>query len=682
MDHNKQLNIISRAWGRTQDGYCFFPWIDREEQEAKGIRRAGYHEGPAFHWPTEKLKILKHMSDHTDDDLYWCPSLFEYKTRESNVAMDECALWADLDEVNPKTIDDYPPTVAWETSPGRYQALWIMNQGDIPDASFPGRENQRLTYHLGADLSGWDTTQLMRIPGWVNHKPEYRDKKTGASPQGVLLWANGRTYLSDDFEDLPEVRGSSLSSDITDDALIAEIKNVDNNTVYARVKLKLTQRIRDFIRAKQATGDRSSVLWEIERSLADAGCTLAEIVSLVEDTVWNKYDGRADEWKRLILEASKALAQKSEEVKDAELEEEVLREEVSAAVPIRADILLANVEPPKWLIKDILTKGGLGFIAGQPKSFKSWFGLDLAISVATGTRFLNYFDVLLPGPVLYIQEEDSPITVKDRWTTVNKAKQQMPLTLKDNEIWLEPMQSVPSDAPLNMLLQGGLTVSEGAWQEWLDEKLREGDSGNPYQLLIIDTMMMTAGDVEENRSQQMTTLYFKPLKQLARKHGTALILVHHYSKGDGNGKRAGQRLLGSVANHAWAEDSMYLELSGNHISMQTESKSWKANTYQVHGVGQGKGWHPEVSTQAKKITQNGNVISDKRLWVNDDPLVRAVTTLGGRAHARTIAEQMGLDWSKRQSLNNKLNNLTRQGLLTKQRDGNQILWMLPNGAQK
>ena len=97
VDLNRALRIISRAWGK-QSGYCFFPHIDREEQIRTGERRAGFHENRAFKWPEEKGLILEHMAEHIGHDLYWCPSLFETPERKAEDAMDEHALWADMDE--------------------------------------------------------------------------------------------------------------------------------------------------------------------------------------------------------------------------------------------------------------------------------------------------------------------------------------------------------------------------------------------------------------------------------------------------------------------------------------------------------------------------------------------------------------------------------------------------------
>jgi hypothetical protein len=345
-----QLNLISQAWGR-QDGYCFFPWI-RGDAKDKQERIQGYNEGPAFHWPDEKQKILEHLRDHQNDDLYWCPSLFESPNRRMDQAMDEHALWADLDEVDPRTIDpEFKPTIAWETSPGRFQALWLITRGyDIQGASWAGGENQRLTYYLHADSSGWDSTQLLRIPGWTNHKPEYRSKK-GASPKGKLLWYDkGRRYLPDHFEDLPEV--DSATAGIRD-VLEDEINRIDRHSVWGRVRLKVNKEVREYVGARETSGDRSEVLWQIERELADAGCSITEIVAIVRHTVWNKYSGRADELRRLTSEAAKAVAARPDEVTEA------LEEEANRPKPTRFGEGIKNVKPPVWLVEEIWSRGGV-----------------------------------------------------------------------------------------------------------------------------------------------------------------------------------------------------------------------------------------------------------------------------------------------------------------------------------
>jgi hypothetical protein len=588
---DQQLTLISLAWDR-QDGYVFFPWIvgSASDREAR-IR--GWHESRAFHWPEERDEVIKHMEAHQDDDLYWCPNLFESKSRTEEWAMDEHALWADLDEVNPYEIDEeYRPSIAWETSPGRYQALWLVMRGhDIQGASWRGRENQRLTYYLGADRNGWDATQLLRIPGWKNHKPIHRggsvygpNKKLRKPPRGKLLWAErGRAYLPDHWNDLPQIE---VTDPILKNILEEEVDQVDRHKVWGRVRLLVSGRVREFVSAREATGDRSTTLWEIERELADAGCTVVEIVAIVRELPWNKYEGRGDELRRLTTEAAKAVAERKEKPKKG-LEDE--DEELSQH---RFTSLIRNIKKPVWIVEDILTKASCGFIAGQPKTFKSWCALDLAFSVATGAPFLDRFEVKRPGPVLYIQEEDALPLLKLRTDKMWPNKQAYDIV---------DMNKMPLDA----LVGEGVVLSDPGWQSWLDNTLARGDilSQQPYTVLILDPLLMLAGDVEENRAADMTTKIFLPLKQLAKKHDCAIILVHHMKKAEGQGIRGGQMMLGSVANHAWSEDSLYFRLQRGRIQVERESKHTASGSFVISNI-KNLDWAPVVLAEASEMDEH------------------------------------------------------------------------------
>lgn len=668
------LKVISRAWGR-QRGYVFFPHIDRDEQIRTGQRRAGYSENDAFRWPRDREKILDHMEAHQDNDLYWCPSIFEYPHRKVEYAMDEHALWADLDEVDPRRISyEYAPSTAWETSPGRYQALWIITRGDMLGASWPGNENQRLTYYLDADKSGWDTTQLLRIPGWKNHKPEYA--VNGKPPQGKLLWKMRGWYTPIDFKDLPEVEGALRADQITD-ALESEIEAIDRHSVISKVKLKLNQTARDLLYARRADGDRSDNLWYLIRCLADAGCTVAEIVAVARDTVWNKFDGRSDELKRLITEATKAIAQRDPEVTEA-LEEE----RAPKPKPSRLASFLKDVKNPEWLIKGIATKGSVGFIAGAPKSFKSWFALDMALSVSTGARFLDHFDIVEPGPVLYIQEEDSAITVKARTRKIwkGKAVDKMRLSPDGLSVVWEPGNVDEFDPDIDIYCMEGFVVSEGHWQEWLDETLAEGmlcadGERKPYSLVIIDTLMNVAGDVEENKSQQMTTKIYKPMKLLMRKHGCALRFVHHMGKsGEGDTRRGGQKMLGGTANHAWSEDSLYLMRHRDGVKMEFESKSAPEKTYTIGNL-DNFGWEPTFEIEADDKPQSVPTAKKSRRSTPkadkpkvDQPLLDVVAQGGGGLGVADIARELKRSYG---SVYRRLRDYEAQGLVS--RDGKRFL---------
>ena len=680
-DAEKALRIISKAWGRRQSGYVFFPWIDRDVQLRTGKRRGGFNEGQAFMWPRDRTAIVKHMLQHTHHDLYWTTSLYEYPMRREDVAMDEHALWADLDAVDPSTLDDYPPTIAWESSPGRYQCLWVAASGDFQGASWPGNENQRMTYMIGADASGWDTVQLLRIPGWENHKVEYR-REDGTYPKGQILWDDGPQYHPGDFAELPAI---SVGNTELTDALSADIDGVDRLEVIARIRLKMTRRGRDMLTARETSGDLSSQLWYLIRCLADVGCTVAEIVAVVRETVWNKFRDRHDEMRRLITEASKAIAQRSDE-KTSALEREEEEEQVERPAPQRLGFLLKNIKRPRYLIDKVLTEGACGFIAGEPKCYKSWVGLDMALSIATGAPFLGQFRVENPGPVLYIQEEDPAPTLKSRsakiW--VGKSTDKIEVIHTPGEAsayWLPPEEDESFDPQVNAYIQQGLIISNEAWQLWLDETLAAGMDGEPYRLVIIDTLMMTAGDVDENRAQEMTTKVFKPLKVLSRKHNTAIQVIHHLGKADRS--RPGQRMLGSVANHAWGEDSIYLSRAGvRDVRMDLESKASPGGVFRITEI-DNMGWTPQVgpwrkdeadepapsggSSRGPRGRSRSNSSSRK-----PDPLLKALREAG--AIGLTTAQLADIGQINRSTAHKRMTRMLESGQVDRQ--------MLTAGASK
>ena len=558
----KQLDVLARIWGRDRDGYVFLPWISGSARDSAS-RRANYHEGRAFEWPKEADAIIEHLDAHPNDDVYFTPALFNAKRRIEQNVDSERTLWADLDPVNPSTLEEFKPTIAWETSPGRYQGVWLLNT-PLTGASWPSRENHRLTLAIGADPSGWDSTQLLRVPGRRNHKPDYRGEDWQPA-EGQLLWVNGPRYTWPDFEDLPTV-----GQEVTDLEALADesaIDAIDRHEVWGRVRLKVSGRCRELMGSRTAEGaDRSDVLWEIGRELADAGCSAGEIIAILRHSVWNKYRGRNDELKRLKIGAARALASRSDEAVS-----EILEGDSSPKPDVvwLGDLMARPIPRPRWLVENIWTEDGCGFIAGAPKSYKSWMALDLAVSVASGTPFLGLYKVREARPVLYLQEEDDLRLVADRLEAI--LDQRLPEGFWQGHLRVNsggapkgarnplgrPLVTwQPPSAPVTLapMVQKGFIASDPGWQAWLADLVRENDFG----LVIIDTLGTTAGDVDTDRATDLMLKILAPLKHVAKAQHTAICVVHHNRKpSNGNGSRAGMEMLGSVALHAWVDCALY-----------------------------------------------------------------------------------------------------------------------------
>lgn len=167
------LEFLHKIWAQqsAQEGYTSafaFLCLRRDDKSWMDI---------AFKYGSDSLEI----PDPQEGDVYFCPNLFARPKRRKELVLPSAFLYADLDRVPPRAEGaELSPSMAWESSPGRYQALWELDK-------YLRREdhevlNKQLTYALGADKGGWDITQVLRVPGTINHK--YPKK-----PKVKLLWA-------------------------------------------------------------------------------------------------------------------------------------------------------------------------------------------------------------------------------------------------------------------------------------------------------------------------------------------------------------------------------------------------------------------------------------------------------------------------------------------------------------
>jgi len=72
-----------------------------------------------------------------------------------------------------------------------------------------------------------------------------------------------------------------------------------------------------------------------------------------------------------------------------------------------ATFATANNKGMDWMVNNVIERGSNGFIAADPKTGKSFCAADLAISLATGSRWLD-FGVPIPTRVAIVSREDNP----------------------------------------------------------------------------------------------------------------------------------------------------------------------------------------------------------------------------------------------------------------------------------
>ena len=188
--------------------------------------------------------------------------------------------------------------------------------------------------------------------------------------------------------------------------------------------------------------------------------------------------------------------------------------------------------PLAWLLADLFLVGAAGILGGAPKTGKSFFALDMAVAVASGTAAAGRFAVPAPGPVLLLAAEDPPAVVVQRLAALAAAREHALATL-----------------PVEVIVELGVRLPDGL------ERLAATVAQVAPRLLILDPLIRLHR-ADENSSAEMAVI-LDGLRALARATACAVLLVHHTRKAPAGGI-AGHGLRGSSDLHAFGDTNLYL----------------------------------------------------------------------------------------------------------------------------
>ncbi len=215
--------------------------------------------------------------------------------------------------------------------------------------------------------------------------------------------------------------------------------------------------------------------------------------------------------------------------------------------------LAERAEEQGWLVTGLWSDEAVGIIGGEPKCCKSFLALDLAVSVAAGTPCLRHFSVPRPGRVLLYAAEDALHIVRRRLNGICAAAG---LNLIDIDVQVITAPSLRLDLDADRA------------------RLEETIARMKPRLLILDPFVRLHR-IDENVSGEVAPL-LAFLRELQRRHGLAVVVVHHARKGAGN-VRAGQSLRGSSEFHAWGDSNLYLRRDGEErITLTVEHRAASA----------------------------------------------------------------------------------------------------------
>jgi len=225
------------------------------------------------------------------------------------------------------------------------------------------------------------------------------------------------------------------------------------------------------------------------------------------------------------------------------------------ALPVvRVDQIPREENAQRWLVEQLWGDSSVGVIGGAPKCSKTWLGLDLALSVATGTACLGRYAVPRPGPVLIYLAEDALAVVRERVEGMARHRG-LELVGVDIHVITAPSLRLDRQPHRNRLLETA-------------KRLRP-------RLLLLDPLVRLHG-VDENNAGEVAELlaYFRLLQ---RRLDLSVILVHHTRKNAAGGAAAGQGLRGSSDLHAFGDSNLYLRRVRERLVLLSEHRAAAAS---------------------------------------------------------------------------------------------------------
>jgi hypothetical protein len=219
-------------------------------------------------------------------------------------------------------------------------------------------------------------------------------------------------------------------------------------------------------------------------------------------------------------------------------------------LPVQRASQLSTAGPQtQWLVQGLWSDQAVGILGGEPKCYKSFLALDVAVSVASGTACLRQFPVRRTGKVLLFPAEDSLAIVRQRLEGIATMAQ----------------VDFPS-LPVEVITAPSLRLDTPT------DRQRLADTIQTLQpiLLVLDPLIRLHR-IDENDATQVAAL-LSYLRELQRRFQVAILLVHHARK-DSNGSRPGQALRGSSELHGWGDSNLYMRRKGAQLTLSTEHRA-------------------------------------------------------------------------------------------------------------
>lgn len=388
-----------------------------------------------------------------------------------------------------------------------FQALWRLEGPltDLPDAE---ARNRWLRDQLGGDPAAFDATRILRLPGTVNYKPEAQGRCAR-----LIRHEPDAIYAVDRF-------GAAARAERAPFDLEPAIDELDrDDAVAAGIAI-----CRKAPPAIAGDGGRTAA-FTVGMLLKRAGVSL----ELAQDLALQFYDPRCSppdaDWMRERIERGWIDGEGRPGCDHPTVKAEQDFAGMPALDPFAPPLPDSDTpemlewgdeddddRPLEWLLKNILTRNGVGIIFGAPKSGKSFAVFDLAARLTLGMRWFNVRTPKEPiGGLLLLGEGAGTVRTRLRAFRQSTGAAKAPITWRR----IADLKTAAGIAAARRTIAAA--------------KAGAAKRGMRLGFIVVDSLASALGLEDENSATEVTAA-MKVLEDLAIEFDVAVLGVHHAGK--------------------------------------------------------------------------------------------------------------------------------------------------------